>query len=123
VRALRQANGVIPRAFPDSRRRVARVYRQYCVSIQKAWGPLPDIALPTLREAGRTVVELERLSSELERALARKRVTLVRRIRRSQLITRRSLWRLEQRLERFAPTHEQDIASQFARLHQRREVG
>lgn len=104
MRALRSAIGVIPRGFPDHRKADARRYRAYCVAIQAQWGPLPPVALPTLREAGRAVVELERLGLDLETARGRKRRQDAARIRRHQFMLREQLGRLERRLEELAPT-------------------
>jgi hypothetical protein len=60
MRRLRALIGAIPRAFKDHRRPDAKRYRDYCLNLQAQWGPLPAVALPMLREAGRAVVELER---------------------------------------------------------------
>ena len=108
MRALRSAIGVIPRGFPDHRKADARRYRAYCVAIQAQWGPLPPVALPTLREAGRAAVELERLGLDLETARGRKRRQDAARIRRQQFMFREQLGRLERRLEEFAPTRQAD---------------
>jgi hypothetical protein len=99
MRRLRSPIGVIPRAYPDSRKVEARRYREYCITVQEAWGPLPPIALSTLREAGRAAVELEKLGNELEAARARNRLRDARRIRRDQFALREQLQRLERRLE------------------------
>ncbi len=102
MRALRSANGVIPRGFRDHRKADARRYRAYCVAIQAQWGPLPAVALTTLREAGRAAVELERLGLDLETARGRKRRQDAARIRRHQFMLREQLGRLERRLEELA---------------------
>ena len=65
MRRLRSPIGVIPRGFPDHRRADALRYRACYLAIQAQWGPLPAVALPTLREAGRAAVELERLGFDL----------------------------------------------------------
>ncbi len=104
MRALRSTIGVIPRGFPDHRKAVARRYRAYCLAIQAQWGPLPPVALPTLREAGRAAVELERLGFDLETARGRHRRQDAARIRRHQFMFREQLGRLERRLEEFAVT-------------------
>lgn len=102
TRALRSPVGVIPRGFPDHRRGAARRYRAYCLAIQARLGPLPAMALPTLREAGRAVVELDRLGEDLERARGRRRLREVARFRRHQFALREQLVRLERRLEEFS---------------------
>src|SRR5438093_2827519 len=99
MRRLRSPIGVIPRGFSDHRRADARRYREYCITVQQQYGPLPAIALPTLREAGRAAVELERLATDLETARTRRRVRDARRIARQQFATREQLQRLERRLE------------------------
>ena len=102
MRRLRSPIGVIPRGYPDHRRSTARRYRDYCLVIQRQYGPLPDVALPALREAGRCAVELERLATDLEAARARRRLRDVRRIARQQFAAREQLQRLERRIEELA---------------------
>ena len=111
MRRLRSPIGVIPRGFADHRRVDAKRYRAYCLAIQAAWGPLPAVALPTLREAGRAAVELERLGGDLEAARARARRRDAARIRRQQFMLREQLGRLERRIEELATRpngHERD---------------
>jgi hypothetical protein len=108
MRRLSSPVGVIPRAFPDGRGVEARKYREYCIEIQKAWGPLPMIAMTTLREAGRSFVELERLGFDLESARRRKRVREARTIRKQQFMLREQLARLERRLEELGATRKAD---------------
>ena len=103
MRALRSPIGKIPRAYKDHRSLVALSYREYCLNAQAQWGPLPPIALSTLREAGRAVVELERLGLDLEVARARKQRRDATRIRKQQFMLREQLQRLERRLEELAP--------------------
>jgi hypothetical protein len=108
MRALRPAGGVIPRAFADSRSVDARRYRTYCAAMQAALGPLPAVALTTLREAGRASVELERLGADLDvaRQPGRKKGRLeAARIRKAQFMLREQLGRLERRLEELAAGH------------------
>jgi hypothetical protein len=102
MRRLSSPIGVIPRGFPDHRRADARRYRAYVVALQAQYGPLPAIALGTLREAGRASVELERLAVDLEHARGRKRVREARQIRRQQFALREQLARLERRIEELA---------------------
>ena len=58
--------------------------------------------MPTLREAGRVTIELERIGAELEAALARRRRRDVARLRRQRFATSEQLMRLERRLEELA---------------------
>lgn len=99
MRRLTPANGEIPRGFKDSRTTVARRYRAYCEAAQAQWGPLPAIALGTLREAGRAFVELERLGDDLERVRRQNYRKEAARIRKQQFMLREQLARLERRLE------------------------
>lgn len=99
MRRLRSPIGAIPRGFLDHRTASAQRYRGYCVAIQAQWGPLPAVALPTLREAGRAAVELERLGHDLELARGRNQRRDAARIRRQQFMLREQLGRLERRLE------------------------
>src|SRR5436190_12480662 len=99
MRRLRTPIGAIPRAYKDHRSIAALRYREYCLAIQQQWGPLPAIALTTLREAGRAAVELERLGLDLELARARKQQKLASRIRKQQFMLREQLNRLESKLE------------------------
>lgn len=102
MRRLRSANGVVPRAFKDHRSADARRYRRYCEDIQKQWGPLPALALPTLRRAGLTYVALEQLDADLEHARKRNQRTLARQIRREQFRFAEALARRERRIEELA---------------------
>ena len=104
MRRLRSPVGVIPRGFPDHRTADAKHYRTYCLAMQAQWGPLPAVALPTLREAGRVAVELERLGLDLETARGRHRRQDAARIRRHQFMFREQLGRLERRIEALAVT-------------------
>jgi hypothetical protein len=99
VRRLASPVGVIPRGFPDHRTMDAKRYRTYCLAQQAAWGPFPAIALPTLREAGRAAVELERLGHDLEAFRLRNRRREAARTRKQQFMLREQLARLERRLE------------------------
>ena len=73
MRALKAQNGRIPRGYPDHRRLEGRQYTAYCRAVLARFGPLPDVALPTLREAGRLVVELDAIGRELALARTRRR--------------------------------------------------
>lgn len=103
MRRLKSPIGVIPRGFADHRRADARRYREYCLAIQEQYGPLPAIALPSLREAGRVAVELESMAGDLQEAHKRKQRRAASRIRRQQFAHREQLARLERRLAELAP--------------------
>ena len=103
MRRLRTPIGAIPRAYKDHRSIAALRDREYCLNAQAQWGPLPPIALGTLREAGRASVELEQLGLDLEAARARKQQKLASRIRKQQFMLREQLARLERRMEELAP--------------------
>lgn len=103
MHALKRAGVAIPRAFKNHRSPEGRAYREYVEGILARLAPLPAVALPTLREAGRTAVELERLSADLEQARGRNRRRDAARARREQFKLREQLVRLERRLEELAP--------------------
>lgn len=107
MRRLKSPQGAIPRAYPDHRRADALRYRSYCLAVLAQWGPLPAVALPTLREAGRAAVELGRLSEDLERARARRRRADMARARKAAFMLREQLVRLERRLEELAASRPQ----------------
>lgn len=102
MRRLRSAIGVIPRCPGDARRSDALHYKAYCIAVQAAWGPLPPVALPALREAGLVDLELQRLAPELEAARRRRRTREAARIRKQQFMLREQLARLESRLQTLA---------------------
>jgi hypothetical protein len=117
VRRLIAPVGVIPRGFKDHRSVVAKRYRTYCLAIQAQWGPLPEVALPILREAGLAVVELERLAADLEAARHRTKNSRrdASRVRRQQFMLREQLGRLEHRIEELAAAApKQSLAQRFA---------
>jgi hypothetical protein len=103
---MRALKGGIPRAFPDGRSHAARVYRVYVASIaEQLFGTLADVpkyAWPVAREAGRCVVELERVGVSLDEALARKRRRDSARARRQLVTLRTQLLAFERRLEELA---------------------
>jgi hypothetical protein len=104
MRRLSSTKGVVPRAYPDHRRREARRYRDYVENIQQQWGPLSPVALEVAKEAGRITVELERLSVDLEAATARKRRRDIGRIRRAQTTARAQRLHFERRIEELVAT-------------------
>src|SRR5262249_42470914 len=107
--------GVTPRGFADHRRKEARRYLAIIDAYQQEYGPLPPIAVPTLREAGRAAVELERLGLDLETARARKQRREATRIRKQQFTLREQLARMENRLKDWAPPKSQRPMDAFAR--------
>jgi hypothetical protein len=111
MRRLTSPIGVIPRAFTDSRRPDAIRYRRYCLNVQAQWGPLPAVALPTLKEAGRAAVELDRLNQDLEAARGRNRRRDAARLRKQIFMLREQLARLERRLEELAPPRSASFAA------------
>ena len=102
MRELTLRKSGLPRAFRSHLGHDGHVYRRYLSALLERLGSLPDDAFPTLREAGRAVVELEHLGEDLERARARRRVREARSARRQQFALREQLTRLERRLEELA---------------------
>ena len=104
MHALKPGGVRIPRAFANHRTRDGHLFRVYVLAKQAAIGPLPPHAEPTLKEAGRCVVELEHVARELEEAKARKRRRDIARLRKHSFMLREQLGRLEARLDSFG-TH------------------
>lgn len=103
--ALRPGGVRIPRVFADHRTPEGHAYRVYVTALLRRIGPLPKDAMPTLREAGRIVVDLERLGQDRETARARNRKRDEARIGRRQFALREQLARLERRLGDLANGH------------------
>lgn len=101
---MRLLKGGIPRALRNHKTREGREYRAYLTALEARLGPLPPSARPFQREAGLVVVELVRVADEQQRAVARRRLTEARRLRRTQTGLGRELRRLEARLEQLAAT-------------------
>lgn len=101
--ALRPGGVRIPRAFGNHKNQDGAVYRRYVLATLARLGPLPAHAEPTLKEAGRCVVELETMARELEVAKARKRRRDISRLRKHTFMAREQLARLENRLAEMAP--------------------
>jgi hypothetical protein len=99
MKALR---GGISRAFRDHRTPEARRYRGYCLDFIDRVGALPRSAWPSLKAAGVAVVELDRLTLDLDVARAGRRRRDQNRIRRQMVILRTQLVTLERRLEELA---------------------
>jgi hypothetical protein len=92
----------IPRAFKTHKSPQGRLYSAYCRAKLARYGPLAKDALLILREAGRTVVQLDWLNRECDHAMERRRLSDCRRFRREIKVSRFMLLRLEQQLERLA---------------------
>lgn len=102
MHALKPGGVRIPRAFKSHKTPEGFVYRTYVMATLARLGPLPAHAEPTLREAGRCVVELEHLAHELETAKAHRRRRDIGRCRKNVFMLREQLARLERRLEELA---------------------
>lgn len=96
---MRSLKGAIPRAYRDHRTQAGRLYGGYIGALQVRFGTLTADALPLAREAGRLVVDLERLSVLLEAAIVARRRRDQARYRRQSTIARSQLLAIEQRLE------------------------
>lgn len=115
MRALR---GRIPRALKSHKSREGRAYGAYTRALLKRLGPLGPDAMPTLREAGLCVLDLQRVRSDLETARLRKRRQDLRRLGREAARLRHSLLALERRLEELSGQNGagEDLARKIARL-------
>jgi hypothetical protein len=86
-----------------SPRTCAAIYNDaYRGMVERLGGHVPSCAKPLLREYGRIVVELERNSPELQRAMTRRHLTEARRLRREARVLRFMLLKLQAQLERLA---------------------
>jgi hypothetical protein len=95
--------GRIPRGLKDHRGTAGKAYTAYCRSMVERLGQLPPHAMPTLRECGRVVLELERVHGEIDTARAKSnRRREERRLRRVAASLRGQLMALERRLEEIA---------------------
>ncbi len=100
---MRRLAGGIPRAFRSHKTPEGSSYGRYLRAKLKRLGPLPEDAMPTLREAGVVVIELERLHRD---AQSPRRTRLDRRrLRRETGILRSQLMTLERRLEEIAKSN------------------
>ena len=122
---MRALKGKIPRAYPDHRRVQAKRYAEVVGAVFARLGTLPRDASSSLREYGRTSLELEDLAHEYEQARARRRLTMMRRIRREKSRLRITLLALERRLEEFAANngHGQDLATRIQASLRREDDG
>jgi hypothetical protein len=98
----------VPRAFADHRTVDARAYAARVRDLQQAYGPVPKVALPTLREAALAALELARLGTDLEAARARRRRRDIARLGRRIFMAREQLMRLERRLQELGATKPAD---------------
>jgi hypothetical protein len=94
--------GQIPRGIADHRTKDGRAYTRHVRALLSRLGSLPADARPTLREAGRCALELERLGLSLDEAVARRRRRDASRCRRQLVTLRSQLLTLERRLEELA---------------------
>lgn len=102
MRALSSRGVRIPRAYANHKTPEGAAYRAYVAGILERLGELPADALPTLREAGRLVVELAAMGRELEAAQQRRARREISRLRRQLTPARTQLLTLERRLEELA---------------------
>jgi hypothetical protein len=113
--------GQIPRGFADHRSRYGRIYAEYLRDLLARLGPLPPSAKPTLREVGRLAVDMYRLREEQDAAMARRRLTVARKVDRRLTPIRSQLIALEQRLEALATAQPpRDLASVVTQVHRAR---
>lgn len=121
----RRLAGGIPRALPSHRTHEGAEYGRYCRAILKRLGPLGPEAMPTLRETGLVVLDLQRVRAELETARAKGRRQEGRRLRREQARLRLTLLSLERHLVGLAGTngHGQDLARAIAAAQKDRPHG
>lgn len=96
---MRCLRGGIPRAFLNHKSPEGDLYGDYCRSLLDRVGAVPKSARPTLKAAGLLVVELDRLSTDLDVARHGRRRRDQNRIRRQMVIMRSQLVTLERRLE------------------------
>jgi hypothetical protein len=112
--------GAIPRGMADHRSKAGRVYSAYLRDKLARLGPLPADARPLLREAGRLVLDLERLRAEQDAAMARRRLAVARKVDRRLTPIRGQLLAIEERLEAMAtkarkPRTAADLLAQIKR--------
>lgn len=113
MRALR---GGIPRAFKSHKTPEGEAYGDYCRDVLARLGALPRSAMPTLKAAGHLVVELDRLTSDLDVARRGRRRRDQNRLRRQMVTARTQLVTLERRLEELAG-HEHGQRDPLADVH------
>jgi len=113
VRALA---GGIPRGLKNHRTPEGFAFGTYVRAKLRRLGPLPADARPLLREAGRLMLDLERLREEQDQALKRRRLTVARRIDRRLVPLRTQFLTIEARLEELAGRREETVEEILCRL-------
>lgn len=99
---MRALSGGIPRISKDHRKAELHLYRAYAIAtIARFWpdGRMPASARPLLKEAGRIVLELDRLDADFQRARDGRRLREANRLRRQQQGQRHALLRLEDAMQ------------------------
>ncbi len=114
---MRALSGGIPRAWRNHKTPEGAAYREYCRAKLEGYRrrglSLPKDGLPTLREAGVVVIELERLHRD---AQSPRRTRLDRRrLRRETGILRSQLMTLERRLDEIAKSNGNDPLTDLLR--------
>jgi primosomal protein N'' len=105
----------VPRGLTDHRTTEGKAYIAHIKAIMTRLPDLPESARPLLRTAGRlAIVEIPALERELDQAVARKRVSEARRLRRALATARFQHQRVEERLEIIAAAAEPDLAKALA---------
>jgi len=99
---VKRLAGGIPRALPNHRTPEGFRYGTYCRAKLRRLGSLPADALPTLRQAGLLMLELERLPLEAAELRGPKKRRERMRLRRQLVILRSQFLTLERRLEELA---------------------
>jgi hypothetical protein len=113
VRAL---TGRIPRGLKNHRTPEGFAFGAYVRAKLRRLGALPDDARPLLREAGRLMLDLERLREEQDQALKRRRLTVARRIDRRLVPLRTQFLAIEARLEELAGHREATVEELLRRV-------
>jgi len=119
---VRRLAGGIPRALPSHRTPEGAAYGSYCRAILRRLGPLGPESMPTLKEAGRVVLELERVNRDAAAAERvrnkRRRDRELARLDRRKWSLRDQLVKLERRLAELAAANGEgeDLAARIARL-------
>ncbi|MEP7306319.1 MAG: hypothetical protein ABJA98_12450 [Acidobacteriota bacterium] len=118
---MRALKGKIPRIQGDHRGAELHAYRAYALAtVARFWpdGHIPASARPWMKEAGRIILELDRLAADFQRARAGNRRQDANRIRRQQNGQRFALLRLEDAMaaqagrsvQTFAEAHRASLA-------------
>lgn len=108
---MRGLSGGIPRAFQSHRTANGATYGRFLRGVLKRLGPLPEDAIPTLKELGRLTVDLDRLHDELQAALAKQDGKAARAIRSQRNQAQKQLRGLQRSVERMVPRRQSRPAS------------